>query len=240
MTNPPNISLWIELAQHAGLRLDEAQISRLQKFLDLMLQANEKMNLTRITDRSAAEILHIADTLTLLPFLPRNPHNLADVGSGGGVPGIVLAIVRPDAFIFLIESTKKKADFLQVASTELNLKNVTVDSRRVEEIGRSNLKESFDVAVARAVATMDWLTEWMLPLVKKGGTMLAMKGKKAQEELNTCARTIRMLGGGTPAIESVQLPGADHHAIIRIPKTGRTDARYPRLPSIAKGRPLSA
>ena len=136
-------------------------------------------NLTRRLLTAAAEVQHIGDALTLLPFLPMGNIALADVGTGGGVPGIPLAIVRwPDiSVITLIESTKKKAAFLQRAAAELGLSNLSRQRRaggRRRQLVRS-LRETFDVAVARAVATLDWLAEWCLPLVKVKGKVLAMK-----------------------------------------------------------------
>src|SRR5207237_6190422 len=105
-------ALWDELAGRAGLSLTETQHSLLCRYLDLLLDANRRMNLTRITDRSVAEVQHVGDALTLLPLLPVGPHRLADVGTGGGVPGIPLAVARPDARVVLIESRKEKAAFL--------------------------------------------------------------------------------------------------------------------------------
>src|SRR3954462_12692058 len=119
-------SLWDELAGRAGITPTQKQHSLLARYLDLLLDANQRMNLTRITDRAAAEVQHVGDALTLLPHLPPAPLRLADVGSGGGVPGIPLAVARPDASVVLIESTKKKAAFLVTAVRELGLSNVTV------------------------------------------------------------------------------------------------------------------
>src|SRR3954469_15819708 len=111
--------LWTNLARRAGTELSQQQHEKLSRYLDLLLEANARMNLTRITDRAAAEVQHIGDALTALPFLPKGEFRLADVGSGGGVPGIPLAIVRPDATVLLIESTKKKAAFLKQAIESL-------------------------------------------------------------------------------------------------------------------------
>jgi 16S rRNA (guanine527-N7)-methyltransferase len=231
--------LWNELAGRAGITLNDLQHTTLSRYLDLLAEANEKMNLTRITDRAAAEVNHIGDSLTLLPFLPKEPHKLADVGSGGGVPGIPLAIVRPDATITLIESTKKKAAFLRHASRTLELNNIVVMDCRAEEAGQAKERESFDVVTVRAVATMDWLAEWCLPLAKKGGKVLAMKGQKGPEELAAAARAIRTLAGGNATTHTVALPGSDHRVIIEIPKIGRTPQAFPRPASIAKGKAMS-
>jgi 16S rRNA (guanine527-N7)-methyltransferase len=230
--------LWSDLAASAGVELSDAQHAKLAQFIDLLLAANARMNLTRITSVAEANVNHIADALTLLPHLPKSPHALADVGSGGGVPGIPLAIARPDARVTLIEATKKKAAFLRDAARTLQLTNVTVLDQRAEDVGRVTQRESFDVAVARAVATVDWLAEWCLPLVRLGGKMLAMKGPKASEELPAARHAIRVLGGGQAVVHAVSLPGAEHHVIVEIPKIQKSDARYPRQATAAKGRPI--
>jgi 16S rRNA (guanine527-N7)-methyltransferase len=234
-------SLWDELAGRAGITLTEIQHSLLARYLDLLLDANQRMNLTRITDRAAAEVQHVGDALTLLPLLPPDPHRLADVGTGGGVPGIPLAIARPDAQVVLVESTKKKAAFLVSAVEALGLSNVTVSDARAEEAGQSpQFRETFDVATARAVATLDWLAEWCLPLVKlKTGKVLAMKGARVAEELPAAAKAIKLLNGGEPIVHAVSLPGTEHRVIVEIPKRGRTDPRYPRSATSAKGKALA-
>jgi 16S rRNA (guanine527-N7)-methyltransferase len=230
--------LWTELTGQAGLTLTDEQHGQLVRYLDLLSAANEKMNLTRITDRSAAEVQHIGDALTVLPYLPKESHALVDVGSGGGVPGLPLAIVRPDARVTLIEATKKKAVFLRETAASLGLSNVTVVDARAEDAGRGELRETFHVAVARAVATMDWLAEWCLPLVKKGGKMLAMKGQKVADELPAAGRVIRLLGGGPVVVHPVNLPGSEHRVIVEISKVGKTDKWYPRAATAAKGKPI--
>ena len=234
------IPLWNDLAARAGLALSGEQHARLGRYLDLLLEANTRMNLTRITDRAAAEVRHVGDALTLLTLLPTGAHRLADVGTGGGVPGIPLAIARPDAQVVLIESTKKKASFLTSAAEALGLTKVTVVDARAEDAGQSpTLRETFDVATARAVATLDWLAEWCLPLVKpKTGKVLAMKGARAAEELSAAVRAIKFLNGGEPIVHPVDLPGSEHRVIVEIPKRGRTDPRYPRPATVAKGKAL--
>ena len=119
----------------------------------------------------------------------------------------------------LIESTKKKAAFLKQAAAELGLANVSVSEWRAEEVGHSNSRETFDVAVARAVATLDWLAEWCLPLVKRGGKVLAMKGARAAEEVPAARKAIKFLGGGEPVVHPVDLPGSEHRVDRRDPET---------------------
>jgi 16S rRNA (guanine527-N7)-methyltransferase len=231
--------LWNQLADG---KLTEQQDAQLSRYLDLLVQANQRMNLTRITDRSAAEIGHVGDALTLLRYLPPSradaPIRLADVGSGGGVPGIPLAIARPDVSVTLIESTAKKARFLTETAEAMGLSNLKVRTERAEEAGNGPVRESFDIVTARAIGVMAWLVEWCLPLVKTGGTLLALKGPKLAEELPAALRTIRILGGGEPTVHPVELPGTDGHVIVAIRKVRTTDHRFPRPATSAKGKPL--
>ena len=232
-------ALWTEIATEAGSALTADQHELLARYIDLLLEGNRRMNLTRILDREAAEVHHVGDALTLLRFIPAGPLRAADVGSGGGVPGIPLAIARPDVQVVLIESTRKKSTFLEETASRLSLGNVRVSALRAEEAGRSpQLRESFDVVVARAVATMEWLGEWCLPLVKKGGKMLAMKGPKAAEELPAAEHVIRLMGGSSPDVHPAGLPGADNHVIVEIRKLRKTPPAYPRPATSAKNNPL--
>jgi 16S rRNA (guanine527-N7)-methyltransferase len=233
------LPIWNELAQATGLTLSDEQAGKLSQYLDLLLEANQRMNLTRIESREAAELQHVGDALTLLTYLPREAHRLVDVGSGGGVPGIPLAIARPDVTVTLVEATQKKAAFLKSAAEALGLTNLNVRAERAEDVGHSELREAFDVAVARAVGTLDFLAEWCLPLVRRGGKFLAMKGPKVTEELPRARFAIKRLGGGEPVIHPVGRAEFGNHVIVEIPKVQKTDARYPRPASVAKGKPLA-
>ena len=230
--------LWNNLARRAEIELSEQQHAKLSRYLDLLLEANRRMNLTRISDRAAAELQHVGDAMTLVPLLPRGPLRIADVGSGGGVPGIPIAIARPDATVLLIESTRKKAAFLKDAIARLELTNASVSEWRAEDVGHSNNRENFDVVTARAVATMAWLAEWCLPLVKKGGKMLAMKGPKVADEMPEAKKSIKLAGGGEPVIHPVELPETEHRVIVEIAKIAKSDLRLPRPATSAKGKPL--
>jgi 16S rRNA (guanine527-N7)-methyltransferase len=236
MSTPP--TLWSDLAKSAGVTLSDIQLARLSRYLDLLLEANQVMNLTAIADRTAAEILHVGDALTLLPFIPPGRIKLADVGSGGGTPAIPLAIAREDVLVTCIESTGKKAAFLESTIKTLELQNVRVVASRAEDIGRGPTRQGFDVAIARAVGKMVWVAEYCLPLVKTGGKVLAMKGKKAAEELTAAQNAIIRLGGGKVTVHPIMLPGTDDHVVVEIAKTRPTPPAYPRLPSVAKGEPL--
>jgi 16S rRNA (guanine527-N7)-methyltransferase len=230
--------LWQPLAERASISLSQKQIDQLSRYLDLLLQANQQMNLTRLDTREQAEVGHVADALTLLPYLPAGAFSLADVGSGGGVPGIPLAILRPDSQVLLIESTQKKAAFLERAASELGLTNVRVSTQRAEDAARGANREKFDIVTARALAAMNVLVEWCLPLVKVGGKLLAMKGGKITEELPLAARAIKMLGGGDPIVHPADLPGAEHHVIVEIKKLHHTQKGFPRSTAQTKEKPL--
>jgi 16S rRNA (guanine527-N7)-methyltransferase len=234
--------LWDELSHRANLTLSPAQHALLHRYLDLLDAGGKRMNLTRITERPAAELLHVADALTALPFLPQGAIRIADVGSGGGVPGIVLAIARPDVQVMLIESTGKKCRFLEETIAALGLGNATVLPGRAEDLAQEDggQRERFDVVIARALATLAWLAEWCLPLAKVGGVVLAMKGPKAAEELPEAKHAIRILGGGEPVVEPAHLPEAEGHMIVRIPKRSPTPRRYPRRSTATGGKAIGS
>jgi 16S rRNA (guanine527-N7)-methyltransferase len=230
--------LWTDIAARADVSLSADQHALLGRYLDLLLEANQTMNLTRITDRPQAELLHVADSLTVLPFLPAGEHRLADLGSGGGVPGIPLAIARPDVRVLLIESTKKKAAFLRRAVEQLGLANAHVSEDRVEDVARTGRREVFDVVTARAVALLPWLIEWAVPLLKKGGVLLAMKGERAAEEIVLSERAYKRLNASAPVATPIELPGTEKHVIVRVTKLGATHESYPRPATSAKGKHL--
>lgn len=230
--------LWTTLATTAGRELSEQQIARLSRYLDLLAEANTRMNLTRIVDREQASVAHVGDALTLLRFLPKGTFAMADIGSGGGVPGVPLAIVCPEAQITLIEATQKKAAFLTECAKQLELPNMRVLPVRAEEAGRGPLRETLDIVTARAVGELAFLIEWGVPLLKKGGKLLAMKGAKAAEEIAGSEWAIKMLRTSQPTVHPVELPGAEHHVIVELTKLGKADDKYPRAATVAKGKPL--
>jgi 16S rRNA (guanine527-N7)-methyltransferase len=235
------VGLWrAQLAAAGHPDVDQA-VASLEKYLDLLISANETMNLTRIINRDHARLLHVADAMTLLPRIPKTDHatRLVDVGSGGGVPGLVLAIAMPGAHFNLVEATQKKAKFLTEAVVSLGLANVRIIPLRAEAAGHdTGLRGKADVVTARAVATIDWLVEWCLPLVKTGGIALFQKGPRHVEELAAAVPAIKAVGGGKPVVHPAGLPGNSGHVIVEIPKISRTQPLFPRDATRAKGRPL--
>lgn len=175
-----------------GAPVDATTLARLGDFLARMLAMNEQMNLTAIKDPEGAWERHILDALTLLPLLAGVPASarLVDIGSGGGVPGIVLAIARPDLHVTLVEATQKKAAFLSAVTEAMGLSNVEVLAERAEQLGKGELRDAFDVVTARAVARLEALAPLTLPFARPGGLVLLIKGARADEELEEARKVI--------------------------------------------------
>ena len=176
MAGPPAHPLWTRLA---GGRMTPAVAASLHRYLDLLHEKNRAVNLTAVRDRGEAEVRHVADALLLLDHLPPKPAHVLDFGTGGGVPGVPLAIVRPDLKLTLLDATAKKIAFLDEVVADLKLTNV----RTVCARGERPTDRRFDVVVSRAVAAMPRLLGWTMPLLRKNGRLLALKGRRAAEEV---------------------------------------------------------
>ena len=172
-----------------GAALDDAAVAKLARYLGLLLAANAQMNLTAITDPAEAWSRHALDALSLVPLIPPSAR-VIDVGSGGGVPAIPLAIARPDARFTLVEATQKKAAFLVATAAALGLANVTVRAERAEALAEGPLRGAFDVATARAVAKLAALVPLTAPFLPRNGTFLFIKGQRADEELAEAATVL--------------------------------------------------
>ena len=207
-----------------------------------MLEENEKYNLTAIVDPSKIILNHYADCASLAELLPKGA-KIIDVGCGAGFPTLPLAIVRDDLKILAIDSTAKRINYVNETARLLELLGVEARAMRAEDGAKlPELRESFDVATARAVAEMRILTELCLPYVKCGGRMIAMKGKNAEFELNGAKRAISILGGGEVTVESVTLTnGRDEpltHPLITVKKKAKTPLTYPRVYAQISKKPL--
>ncbi|MFA7237150.1 MAG: 16S rRNA (guanine(527)-N(7))-methyltransferase RsmG [Phycisphaeraceae bacterium] len=239
MTSTPPTPRFLQSCQALGLSLSPAELDQLARYLDLLLETNKQFNLTAIKDPEQAWLRHILDSLSLLSHLPTSTSGGIDVGSGGGLPGIPLAICLPNIHFTLLEATGKKARFLQSVIDDLKLPNVRVIHERAETLGQhQNHRQQYDFAVARAVGPLRVLLELTLPFVKVGGKLLAMKGVKAEAELADATDAVMLLGGGEfECFEA--MPGLDDEAvIIQIAKADQTPKKYPRLPGEPKLHPL--
>ena len=222
------------------LSLTEEQLDRFDLYFRLLTEWNEKINLTAITDAQGVAVKHFADSLSLLQYitLPQGA-SLIDVGTGAGFPGVVLKIARPDIRLTLLDSLKKRFLFLEDLMTALDLEADFVIGR-AEVYGQNTAyRESYDYAVSRAVANLNTLSEYCLPLVRQGGSFIAFKGSATDEELGSAARAIQVLGGKLKAVHSFDLPfegGARN--LVEIKKVGRTPDKYPRNNGKIKSKPL--
>jgi len=221
-----------------GIDVPEAMLQSLGGYLDALLEANRRVNLTGVRDRDQAWRRHVVDSLTLLPLLGQIPEGarLVDVGSGGGLPGVPLAITRPDLHVTLVESTGKKARFLE----SLQLPNTTVINDRAEHLAHQpDRRQQYDVAVCRAIGRMPHVLEWVLPLVRAGGELLAMKGPTVEKELRECDDAWLELGAGDVRVVEAYPPEFEHGAVVvAVEKARPTPARYPRPANIMQRSPL--
>lgn len=211
-----------------------------QRYVGLLLEANGRLNLTRVVDPEEVARLHLLDALAALPLLDAAGPRLAlDLGSGGGVPGIVLALARPSVAWTLVDSVGRKVEALRSFVAALGLSNVTALADRAEALGRGGLRETQDLVTARACAALPVLAEYALPLLRPGGSLLAWKGRIADRELAAGAVASRLLGGGVPEVLPTGMPGLGDHRFVVIRKVAATPDRYPRRPGEPARRPLA-
>lgn len=218
-----------------NIEVTNRQLQQFERYADLLIEWNDKFNLTSITGREDIYVKHFYDSI--LPSLYRDlKGSLADVGSGAGFPGIPLKIMYPDLEVTLIEPTGKRCTFLNEVISQLSLDKITVVNMRSEDYARENVR--FDFVTARAVAELNILTELCLPLVKTDGHFIVMKGPKAYQELENASRAIRVLGGTVREVREIPLSSDQTRVLIDIQKTSGHDPKYPRNYSQIKKKPL--
>lgn len=234
-----------ELAQVAqtliGIRLSPSQLDAFCQYERELLEWNARFNLTAIQDPSKIRIKHFLDSLTCLIVMRDRPmERIIDVGTGAGFPGLPIKIACPSIHLTLVESVGKKADFCRHVARKLGLDKVEVLQARAEEVGHQPAhREKYDWALARAVAIMPVLAEYLLPLVRIGGGMIAMKGEGAHAETQSAGHALRILGGQLNRLLPVTLPGvADERYLVVIDKVAATPPQYPRRVGIPTKRPL--
>jgi 16S rRNA (guanine527-N7)-methyltransferase len=229
---------FMRAAQRLGIEFEPGEVERLGLFLALLLDANARMNLTRITEPGEAWMRHVLDSLTLLPYLVQaKAKRVIDVGSGGGAPGIPLAIALPNVRFTLLEATGKKARFLQETVETLGLRKVDIASERAETAAAkgSPRRETCDVAIARALGPMAVLLELTLPFVRVGGLVLAIKGAKAEAEIEEAKHALRLLQGSV-----VDVRETPTGRVVIVEKFAPSPGRFPRSPGEPKRMPLGS
>ncbi len=231
-------------AERLGLKLTAAQVEAFRRYREMLVAWNRRFNLTAITDDEGIQVRHFLDSLSCLPVMEARGglegRRLVDVGTGAGFPGLPLKIVRPAMQLTLVEATRKKTDFLRAVINELGLEGVEVLHARAERVGREpRHRERYDWALARAVAEMRILAEYLLPLVRVGGYALAQKGEQAPAEVQRAEQALALLGGEVERLEPVALPGvAEERYLVVVRKVAATPDRYPRREGMPAKRPL--
>ena len=223
------------------IHLTGRQVMALVTYEKELLDWNQKFNLTAIKDSESIRTKHFLDSFSCVMAWSANPpHRLVDVGTGAGFPGLPLKILYPSMQVTLIESVGKKAMFCEHIVRMLGLENVQVLKARAEEAGQlTEHREKYDYAVARAVANLNVLSEYLLPLVCIGGTMLAQKGESGPAETQSAEKVMKLLGGKLQQIIQVNLPGvADDRYLVVVNKSHATPPKYPRKPGMPMKQPL--
>jgi len=231
-------------AQEFDLFLTDAQLSAFARYSQELIGWNRRVNLTRIVEPGEIAVKHFLDSLSVCLVLPElaGPAAVIDVGSGAGFPGLPLKIARPELELTLLEATAKKTAFLEHLVEVLELSGVSILTARTEEAGHlADHRQRYDVATARAVASLPVLAEYMLPLVKVGGRVIVQKGQDPGAEIRQAAAALEILGGRINQLLPVTVPGleAARHLIV-IEKVTATPAQYPRRPGVPRKRPLGA
>lgn len=230
-----------EAARQFGVALSELQVEQCTAYAELLLQWNERINLTRIVEPREMAVKHFVDSAAPLKFgLLSGAQRIIDVGTGAGFPGLVLKIISPNLHVVLLDSVGKRLGFLDAVIARLGLEGVETLHARAEDAGRQEeLREHFDVAVAREVAELSVLSEYLLPFVRVGGKMIALKGPDVSAEVAAAARAVTVLGGGEAESISFELPeNAGGRTLVWYEKRGVTPRRYPRKAGEPSRRPL--
>ncbi len=233
-------------AARLGITLSATQLGHFRQYGALLLETNERMNLTAITDPAQVQTLHFLDALTLVPTIRawcatagRDDPTLLDVGSGAGVPGIPLKIALPELRVTLLDATGKRVRFLQETIAALGLPGIGAVQGRAEELGRDHeWREQFDLVIGRALARLPTLVEWCLPFARPGGLLLAPKAGDLAAEVSQGERAAALLGGSVRGLRSVSLDELPGRVIVAIDKLAATLPRYPRGAGLPTKEPL--
>ena len=224
-----------------GITLSNQQLSQFYTYYELLIEWNEKMNLTAITDFEEVIKKHFLDSLSIGRILKQDSSvSILDIGTGAGFPGIPIKIAFPDTQITLMDSLNKRVNFLNEVICTLGLEKIDAIHGRAEDFAKKGmLREKFDICVSRAVANLSSLSEFCLPYVKTGGSFISYKSEKAMEEIENSKNAISILGGGKVFSDTFLLPETDFtRTLIKIEKIKETPAKYPRKAGTPVKQPL--
>lgn len=235
-----DLQLLADGAHELGVDLTTDQLDRFSRFADRLIEWNARFNLTAIVEPRDIVIKHFLDSLSVLTAIPADAKRVIDIGAGAGLPGFPIKIARPELTVVLVEATRKKCDFMEAMIKDLKLYNVFVVNARAEDVGRDpDHREYYDVAVARAVAALPVLAEYLLPLVKVGGVAIAQKSKDLAEEIERAETAILLLGGLDAEVKPISVPGLpDERNLIVIDKLAATPDEYPRRVGVPAKSPI--
>lgn len=236
-----NIEQFTKQLEEKGISLSSKQLQQFERYFDLLVEWNEKMNLTAITEKNDVYLKHFFDSITAAFYVNFNePLKICDVGAGAGFPSIPLKICFPEIKVTIVDSLQKRISFLDNLSKELELKDTFFYHDRAETFAqKSEHREQYDLVTARAVARMSVLSELCIPLVKQNGLFVAMKAANANEELQAASKALKLLGAEVEAIHSFTLPYEESERnIIVINKNKQTPKKYPRKPGTPNKLPL--
>lgn len=231
------IDLLKELFDHYNISYTEDMLNSLKKYYKLVIEKNEVMNLTNLTDERDFAIKNILDSVLPVNAIPPNA-KVVDIGAGAGFPSIPLKILRPDLNMVMVDSLNKRVTFLKEVIDKLKLTNIVAVHSRAEDFANNN-REYFDVAVARAVAKLNTLSEYCLPLVRVGGELIAYKSLKADEEIKESKNALNILGGKISHLQNILVKEIDSIRInVIIKKFKQTPKEYPRSKNLPKTKPI--
>ena len=222
-----------------NLKLSELQLEQFYNYMNILIEWNKFMNLTGITEPEEVITKHFIDSLTVLDKIDKNA-SVIDVGTGAGFPGIPIKIAFPDTKVVLLDSLNKRIKFLNEVIEKLELNNIETIHGRAEEYGRNkNHREKYDIAIARAVAPLNILLEYLMPFAKVNGKCLCMKGSSSEEEIENSKNAIKILGGEIVKTEDFYIPNTDiKRRIVQVNKVEETNNKYPRKAGTPSKEPL--
>ena len=237
-------NILIDGAQKIGINLNKEQIKIFSQYLELLIQWNQKINLTSLKTSQEIIIKHFLDSISCIKvfdkYIDIEGISIIDVGTGAGFPGIPIKIVCPSISLSLLEARKKKTIFLEKIVEEMNFQRVEILNGRAEAFGKCpDYREKYDIALSRAVALLSTLSEYCLPLIRVGGLFVAQKGRSYKEEIDKALKTVQLLGGELIGVENVRIPFINQERyLLVIKKIKDTPSKYPRKEGLPQKRPL--